>query len=208
LDAAINRAQVTGDLPEQVTVVKVDLTKPKPRESSPFDDGPEDRPVGPAASTPKQPALFSLSSDAKEWKDAVYAKLVAKVGDRMYWDDWAGDIAQIAQRFIALITAHVNAPENDRVPFDGFVKALRATVNPEVTDGEAVELLAQHLITKPVFEAMFPEGSFAQDNPVSTAMEHVLATFDENSAFTREREPLDTFYGKVTERIRGLDSVR
>lgn len=208
LDAAINRAQVTGDLPEQVTVVKVDLTKPKPRESSPFDDGPEDRPVGPAASTPKQPALFSLSSDAKEWKDAVYAKLVAKVGDRMYWDDWAGDIAQIAQRFIALITAHVNAPENDRAPFDGFVKALRATVNPGVTDGEAIELLAQHLITKPVFEAMFPGDSFTRDNPVSTAMEHVLESFDENAAFAREREPLDAFYARVTDRIRGLDSVR
>src|SRR5690606_34431570 len=106
--------------------------------------------------------------------------LVNKVGDRMYWDDWASDIGEIAQRFIALIAAHINAPENDRTAFEGFVKALRATVNPDVAEAEAIELLAQHLITKPVFEAMFPEGSFTQDNPVSIAMEQVLATFDEN----------------------------
>ncbi|NYD53625.1 putative helicase [Microbacterium pseudoresistens] len=69
-------------------------------------------------------------------------------------------------------------------------------------------MLAQHLITKPVFEAMFPDGSFTQDNPVSLAMEKVLATFDENAAFAREREPLDAFYAKITEKIRGLESVR
>lgn len=212
LDAAINQAAFTGKLPEQVVIERVSLTSAKKREGSAFDSE-RDRSAssetgeqsGPAHLAPTLPGLTSM---ADAWKDSVYAKLVAKVGDRMYWDDWAGDIALIAQRFIALITAHVNAPENDRAPFEGFVKALRATVNPDVSDAEAIELLAQHLITKPVFEAMFPEGSFTQDNPVSLAMEQVLATFDENSAFTREREPLDTFYGKVTERIRGLDSVR
>src|SRR5690606_6441572 len=97
------------------------------------------------------PTLPGLTSTADAWKDSVYAKLVAKVGDRMYWDDWAGDIALIAQRFIALITAHVNAEGADGAAFEGFAKALRATVNPEVTEAEAIELLAQHLITKPVF---------------------------------------------------------
>jgi predicted helicase len=214
LDAAINRAAFTGKLPEQVLIERVSLTKPKARESSPFDgeSGPstdrEDTTDG-ASAGPSHlaPTLPGLTSTADAWKDSVYAKLVAKVGDRMYWDDWAGDIALIAKRFIALITAHVNAPENDRAPFDNFVKALRATVNPDVTEPEAIELLAQHLITKPVFEAMFPEGSFTQDNPVSTAMEHVLETFHENTAFAREREPMDAFYAKITDRIRGLDTV-
>src|SRR5690606_38955051 len=142
----------------------------KPRKASPFET-----PHDPEASSDK-PAhvpqtLPGLTSTAEAWKDSVYAKLVAKVGDRMYWDDWAGDIGEIAQRFIKLITVHVDAPGSDRTPFDNFVKALRATVNPDVTEPEAIELLAQHLITKPVFEAMFPDGSFTQDNPVSLAME-------------------------------------
>jgi len=212
LDAAINQAAFTGKLPEQVVIERVPLTSAKKPGGSAFDpesDHPK-KSDSDEQSDPSHlaPTLPGLTSTADAWKDSVYAKLVAKVGDRMYWDDWAGDIALIAQRFIALISAHVNAEGGDRAPFESFVKALRATVNPEVSDAEAIELLAQHLITKPVFEAMFPEGSFAQDNPVSKAMEQVLQGFQENAAFAREREPLDTFYGKVTERIRGLDSVR
>lgn len=215
LDAAINQSVLTGTPPEQVLINRVRLEPIKKGSGSPF-DVPADREAGPASpddgKTPDGPGhvaqtLPGFIEGAAAWKDAVYAKLVAKVGDRMYWDDWAGGIAEIAQRFIALITAHVNAPDADRAPFEQFVKALRATVNPDVTEAEAIELLAQHLITKPVFEAMFPEDSFTQDNPVSVAMEKVLATFDENEAFAREREPLDAFYSRVTDRIRKLDSV-
>lgn len=211
LDTAINQAAYTGRMPEQVLIERVSLTSTKPRTASPFEtpSEPREQPDNPGADGPSHlaPTLPGLTSTAEAWKDSVYAKLVNKVGDRMYWDDWAGDIGEIAQRFIKLIAVHVNAPGNDHAPFDGFVKALRATVNPDVTEAEAIELLAQHLITKPVFEAMFPEGSFTQDNPVSLAMEQVLATFDENAAFAREREPLDAFYGKVTEKIRGLETV-
>lgn len=214
LDAAINQSALTGRLPEQVQIERVRLTPAKKGPGSafdaPIDHDPDD--AGSHSPSPDGPGhiaqtLPGFVEGAAAWKDAVYAKLVAKVGDRLYWDDWAGGIGEIAQRFIALIAAHVNAPGADRAPFEEFVKALRATVNPDVTEPEAIELLAQHLITKPVFEAMFPEGSFTQDNPVSVAMEAVLATFDENEAFAREREPLDVFYGRVTERIRGLDSV-
>jgi len=210
LDTAINQAAYTGKLPEQVLIERVSLTSAKPRQGSAFDPESEPRERSDASTDGPShltPTLPGLTSTAEAWKDSVYAKLVAKVGDRMYWDDWAGDIGEIAQRFIKLIAVHVNAGANDRTPFEGFVKALRATVNPDVSDAEAIELLAQHLITKPVFDAMFPEGSFTQDNPVSLAMEQVLATFDENAAFAREREPLDAFYAKITEKIRGLETV-
>lgn len=213
LDAAINQARLTGTLPEQVTITSLDLTSTKQTGGHGIgtDGGSEGGPEGGdgtlATTSPSRPqALFSMG-DASQWKDAVYAKLVAKVGDRMYWDDWAADIADIAKRFIALIRAHVDAPDADRAPFEQFLTALRATVNPEVSDGEAVEMLAQHLITKPIFEAMFPEGTFTQDNPVSLSLEKVLDTFHDNAAFAREREPLEAFYTRVTERIRGLTTV-
>src|SRR5690606_15920823 len=107
----------TGKLPEQVVIEHVPLTSQKRKTGSAFD--PESRGGGDSdgqsggdgGTGPSHlaPTLPGLTSTADAWKDSVYAKLVAKVGDRMYWDDWAGDIALIAQRFIALITAHVNA---------------------------------------------------------------------------------------------------
>ena len=33
-----------------------------------------------------------------EWKDAIYAKIVLKCGDRRYWESWAKDVAVIAER--------------------------------------------------------------------------------------------------------------
>ena len=35
-------------------------------------------------------------------------------------------------------------------------------------------MLAQHIITKPVFETLFVGNKFTQDNPISKAMEKVL----------------------------------
>ena len=46
-------------------------------------------------------ALFSLS----EWQDAIYARIVDKVGTRTYWEDWADDVADIATAQITRINA-------------------------------------------------------------------------------------------------------
>ena len=213
LDTAINQAALTGIPPEQITVIRLNLTTKTGTEGHGIgtSHAAEEEAIGQAgsgaASKLTQAPLFSLA-DAGKWKDAVYAKLVAKVGDRMYWDDWATDIADIAQRFIALIRAHLDAPGTDKIPFKMFLAALQATVNPDVSEEEALEMLAQHLITKPVFEAMFPNSGFSQDNPVSVALEAVVKTFHGNFAFDREREPLDVFYARVTDRIRRLKTVR
>jgi predicted helicase len=50
-----------------------------------------------------QPQLALSWSD--EWRDAIYAKIVTKVGDRRYWEDWAKDIAVIADRHVTRIKA-------------------------------------------------------------------------------------------------------
>ena len=43
-----------------------------------------------------------------------------------------------------------------------------------ITQDEAVEMLSQHIITKPVFEALFEGYSFVKNNPVSVSMQAML----------------------------------
>ena len=50
-----------------------------------------------------------------------------------------------------------------------------------------VEMLAQHLITRPVFDALFGGYDFAAHNPVAQAMEQMLATLDDQNLDYRER---------------------
>ena len=67
-------------------------------------------------------------------------------------------------------------------------------------------MLAQHLITRPVFDALFEGYSFAQHNPVSRAMEAVLAALDEHR-LDKEADSLQRFYDSVKRRAAGIDTA-
>lgn len=141
-----------------------------------------------------------------EWRDAIYAKIVFKVGQRTYWEQWAGDIAVIASRHVARINALITDPEGGKAAaFDEFVAELRADINPGIRRADAVDMLAQHLITKPVFDALFAGYDFGASNPVSRSMESMLATLGE-AAIGKEAATLESFYASVAERASGIDN--
>lgn len=147
-----------------------------------------------------QDALFSIS----DWRDAIYARIVDKVGERHYWEDWAKDIAQIADRHVTRIKAALEIPEK-QAAFQEFVGELRATINPGVTDDSAIDMLAQHIVTKPVFDALFKDYAFAEHNPVSRAMQRMLDILDDQG-LDAEAKTLQGFYESVRVRAEGIDN--
>ncbi|MCR5913834.1 DEAD/DEAH box helicase [Corynebacterium sp. zg254] len=151
----------------------------------------------------EQIALFSL----EKWQEAIYTKLVDKVGTRTYWEDWADDVASIAQAQITRITALVeNANPKLRREFDAFVKGLRGNLNDSITDDEAISMLSQHLITAPVFNALFSDNDFATHNPVAQVMQRMAdALADAN--LESETEPLEAFYATVRKRAQAVTSA-
>ena len=72
-------------------------------------------------------------------------------------------------------------------------------MNPAISEAEAIEMLAQHLITKPVFDALFKTSDFTQKNPVSRAMETVLGQLHQHN-LAKESESLARFYDSVQRR--------
>ena len=64
-------------------------------------------------------------------------------------------------------------------------------------------MLAQHLITKPVFDALFDEYSFAAHNPMAQAMQKVLDVLDQHQ-LDSETEALQRFYDSVKLRASGI----
>jgi predicted helicase len=141
------------------------------------------------------------------WRDAILAKLVQKVGDRRYWEDWAKDIADIAERHVTRIQALLNN-NNTKLEeeFDAFLHGLQGNLNDSITRDDAIEMLAQHLITKPVFDSLFEDYSFAAANPVSQVMQRMLDALDEH-ALEKESETLDKFYESVRMRASGIDNA-
>lgn len=203
-DNTINSIEYNNARPENILVDVVDLSGTPA--SGMFDGsapGDEDSGSAPDQGTTTQGTFIFPAAD---WKDAVYAKIVKKVGTREYWDDWSADIADIASRYINLIENLLEEPENQDA-FKVFVESLQATLNPAIDAAQAVEMLAQHLITKPLFDAMFPDQEFTAQNPVSIAMQGIVDRLAAYTVFEKEREPLAAFYETMTEKIRGIDNL-
>lgn len=140
-------------------------------------------------------------------RDTMYAKIVAKVGSRRYWTDWAESVADIATRQTTRIHALLNDPGTGvRAEFDTFLGGLRGNLNDGITESDAVDMLAQHLITRPVFEALFSGSRFLEANPVAQAMERMLAALDAHNV-DDENRTLEKFYDQVRMRVQGIDSA-
>ena len=139
--------------------------------------------------------------------DAIYAKIVEKCGDRKYWETWATDIADIFARLVERIGGLLASPENEdlREWFDGFQEELRSSINESVTEADAIDMVAQHILTLPVFEALFEGYDFAGGNPIAKALDELRGDFGE---FGLENEIRDMapFYASVGRRARGLDN--
>jgi predicted helicase len=155
------------------------------------------------------PTQADIEYHVGEIERAIMAKVVKKCGNRLYWDEWAADIARIAQTHISRITAILAKPENtaEIAAFNGFLKELQDDLNDSITRDEAIEMLAQHIITKPVFDALFEGYSFTQHNPVSKAMQGVLEVLNEHN-LEKEAETLEKFYASVKMRADGISDLK
>lgn len=89
--------------------------------------------------------------------------------------------------------------------FDTFVEALRHNLNQSITEDDAVSMLSQHLITKPVFDALFEGYDFAGNNPVSLVMQNMLDTLEGHN-LDAETTSLNKFYESVARRAAGINN--
>ena len=181
----------------EVVVVVDNLPEQQPGKPSVLDG-----PPGGNGSPPE----FDLPIIIDEFSTAIQAKIVQKCGSRTYWEDWAKDIGKIAQQHIEHINAALEAGVAERMVFDMFLTEIRDDLNDTVTEDEAIEMLAQHLITKPVFDALFKDNNFAAQNPVSQAMQKVVSALEQHN-IGKEAEELEGFYESVRQRVSGIDSA-
>ena len=211
LDAAINSMELNGQGPENIIVEQVSLEKAKKQDdplggSAPDGDEAGAGSSGSGADGVAQGIQGQLTLLPSDWKESVFGRIVKKVGSSLYWEDWSKDIATVADRYIHLIDRLLEDPERQDA-FQEFVNALRATLNPAVDNESAVEMLAQHILTAPLFDAMFPDHSFSKQNPVSRAMNTILEMLTDHSMIENERKDLDAFYRAMVERIEAVHTL-
>ncbi|MDE4085381.1 DEAD/DEAH box helicase family protein [Planococcus maritimus] len=191
-DATINKLELNKKKPDQIQIIGVG-------------EAPEG---GELKQQTEQLAMMLTEEDLSDLERAIYGKIVRKVGDVRYWEDWSKDVAEIAQQHMLRIRVILEDKKSEAYKeFQKFIKSLRYNINHSISETQAIEMLAQHLITKPVFEALFDSYSFVQENPVSRSMDTILTILDDKGLM-KEQEKLESFYESVRVRAEGVDNLK
>lgn len=210
-DAFINKIDLIGAEPRKMEVIAVCDKLPTQRASKETGGkiGSGSFTLGESVTSGQRQAPVQLTFEMGEIERAIYAKVVKKCGNRNHWEEWASDIAKIARTHIDRIAAILESPENtaERKAFNAFANELRDDLNDSLSDAEIIEMLAQHLITRPVFDALFSDYSFASQNPMSQAMQNVLETLHQHH-LEKETDTLQKFYDSVKMKAEGIDNAQ
>lgn len=142
-----------------------------------------------------------------EMQSGIYAKLVEKCGDRLYWENWSKKVGLIARKFIERISKLVESVPTLKSEFNIFVKGLQENLNPSVDEGQAIEMLAQHLISQPVFDALFQDYNFVNNNAVSRSMHRMIEQLEEIGGFQKDTAELEQFYDSVRVNVGNIDNL-
>ena len=212
LDATINKIDLGADPGDRIEIIAV--TNSLPARSKACDTGLNLGAGGGAGDAEPGDDLprhdggdGQLGFVFDEFAKAIMARIVKKCGTRTYWEDWAKDVARIAEVHVTRIKAAVDAAgTEERAAFETFLAEIRDDLNDSVSADEAIEMLAQHMITRPVFDALFEGYSFAAHNPVSRALQGVLDVLDRQS-LEKEAVSLERFYNSVRMRAAGIEDA-
>lgn len=132
----------------------------------------------------------------EELAKTMYAIIPNKLGDREYWGSFAKNIAKIVPILELRIKELLNSDEKVKKEIEKFLKALRDNINSSITEQDAITMLIQHIITRPIFEAIFPNGEFKLKNIVSKSMERVYDKLERHS-LSDETKSLSSLYKSI-----------
>lgn len=189
-NAEVNKIELSRKKPKNIIFGGVGASRKDDDQHSDGDSSPRDKSAAEQLAT-------QLAMSFNDLQNVFYAKLVTKVGTKRYWELWAKDIAQIAEQHIDRIKTLIADNDKHRRAFDQLMRGLRRNINPGLSEQDAIEMLSQHIISRPVFEALFENYQFAASNPISRSMQKMLDLLDDETRTEEENQKLQKFYDYV-----------
>ncbi|GAA9674175.1 hypothetical protein HpVH123_10080 [Helicobacter pylori] len=100
--------------------------------------------------------------------DAVYNVMPTKLGDRNYWENFTKKTGNIAR---TLNNRLKDIFEKNPEIFHGFLDSLRGNIHSNIKEDEALDMITSHIITKPIFDAIFGDNI---QNPIAKALDKMV----------------------------------
>ena len=194
LDVEINTADLTGQPP--ITIITSGLCDTCGKATAECEcakDGPPPVSVGDKVGEQRLP-----------FEHAIASQLVKACGDRQYWDRWGREVARITNTITGHVRVAVESDADLEEKFREFSAQMEATIGGTLPSGDLSAMVAQHVVTMPVFDALFAGSGFADRNPISKALNELLDEFKNKDVRLRdETVELDRFYESVRNRLSG-----
>ncbi|WP_187862982.1 DEAD/DEAH box helicase [Helicobacter pylori] len=100
--------------------------------------------------------------------DAVYNVMPTKLGDRNYWENFAKKTGNIAKTLNGRLK---NIFDKNPEIFHNFLTSLRGNIHQGIKEEEALDMITSHIITKPIFDAIFGDNI---QNPIAKALDKMV----------------------------------
>lgn len=136
--------------------------------------------------------------------DALYSKIVEEVGDRRYFEYWARDVKDVVKKLqerIKIVILNGKAKKK----FKEFMSGLHEIINANLTEDDGIDMLAQHMVTRRIFNTLFNSEKFAKQNPMSIVLDDTVSELQKHG-LEAELKDLERFYKNVENRISGLET--
>lgn len=125
---------------------------------------------------------------AESYRQEIQVRMVRRCGGG-YWETWINDFVDAFDEISKRINGAITKP-NVKRRFDSFIEELRNIINPSIDDKQSVEMLAQHITSKEIFDAIFER--FSGLNPISQAMQK-MRTYIESNGTDLDPKGLENF---------------
>lgn len=146
----------------------------------------------PNAEKMTQQSLFALNELATNLKNAIPKNL----GDLTYWELYANKVGTVMRDLSVRIDSLLKENTQINALFSNFCNALKANLNSSFDTSEAITLIAQHIITKPIFNHIFPHLDFASFDKVACELENLYTELDK-LGLSAEIKDLEKFYTSI-----------
>lgn len=157
---------------------------------------------GPTGPEPESyPIVFDLPPDLKK---SLFGRIARTLGlTKKYLENWGEEVAKVAERMTQYIEVGLSKDPKLREMIEELHQILKNFVNESIQIQDVLSMIVQHVLTVPIFDALFEEYDFLKNNPIAKVLEKITDYL--RNYLERETKELKRFYDSVRVRASGID---
>lgn len=158
--------------------------------------------------------MFGSEGEGSAWNstldgliEAFYGRLVTKVGEKDYIENWAAEMGKIAPSLRDCLEKVCLPAGGSNPAFKEYLSSIRSVVNSDISEKDAIDMLMQQYVTKPIFNRLFGDNGAVSRNSVFNSIEKMMERIDVEGGLSPIHDEMEEFYRNVDETLGYIDTA-